>query len=78
MLAKVFAGVAVFMAIWSITDAYTQKSALVLYEEKQTNFSPRRGTSVSGYYGNDGIWIFHSESRSSYGGFQGGGPGSGK
>ena len=77
MLTKVFAGIAALMAIWSITDAYTQKSAFVLREEKQANFSPRRGTSASGYYNNRGIWIFNS-GRSSYSGFQGGGPGSGK
>ncbi|GEM_PF-833020 len=78
MLTKVFAGIAVLMAIWSITDAYTQKSALILREEKQSNFSPRRGTSLSGSYGNNGTWIFYSETRSSYSNFQGGGPGSGK
>lgn len=77
MLTKVFAGIGVLMAIWSISDAYTQKSAFVLREEKQANFSPRRGTSASGYYNNGGTWIFYS-GRSSYGGFQGGGPGSGK
>ncbi|MEM9926315.1 MAG: hypothetical protein AAF915_21615 [Cyanobacteria bacterium P01_D01_bin.50] len=76
MLSKIFAGIAVLMAIWSITDAYTHKSAFVLREEKQTNFSPRRGTTASGYYGNDGTWIFYSESRSSYSGFQGGSRGS--
>ncbi|MEO1429625.1 MAG: hypothetical protein AAFS12_10325 [Cyanobacteria bacterium J06632_19] len=78
MLTKVFAGIAVLMAIWSITDAYTQKSAFVLREEKQANFSPRRGTRASGYYNNSGTWIFYSSERSSYGGFQGGGPGTGK
>ncbi|MEM6755445.1 MAG: hypothetical protein AAF630_21035 [Cyanobacteria bacterium P01_C01_bin.38] len=77
MLTKVFAGIAVVIAIWSITDAYTQKSAFVLREEKQANFSPRHGTSASGYYDNRGVWIFNS-GRSSYGGFQGGGPGTGK
>ncbi|MEL6164953.1 MAG: hypothetical protein AAFR37_14770 [Cyanobacteria bacterium J06628_3] len=77
MLTKVFAGIAVFMALWSITDAYTQKSAFVLREEKQANFSPRRGTSLSGSYNSGGTWVFIN-SRSSYGGFQGGGPGSGK
>ncbi|AFY55357.1 hypothetical protein Riv7116_2860 [Rivularia sp. PCC 7116] len=78
MLTKVFAGIAALMAIWSITDAYTQKSAFVLREEKQANFSPRRGTSASGYYNNRGTWIFYSSERSSYGGFRGGGPGTGK
>ncbi|MEB3216182.1 MAG: hypothetical protein VKN72_08090 [Nostocales cyanobacterium 94392] len=78
MVAKIFAGIAVFIAIWSITDAYTQKSAFVLREEKQANFSPRRGTSLSGNYGRGGTWIFYSNERSSYSGFQGGGPGSGK
>ena len=78
MLTKVFAGIGVLIALWSITDAYTQKSAFVLRQEKQANFSPRSGTGASGYYDNRGIWIFNSGSRSSYGGFQGGGPGSGK
>ncbi len=78
MLTKIFAGIAVVLAIWSITDAYTQKSAFVLRQETQTNFSPRRGTTTSGYYDRNGVWIFHSGTRSSYSGFQGGGPGSGK
>ena len=77
MLTKIFAGVAVLMAIWSISDAYGQKSALVLREEDSSNFSPRRGTSLSGSYGRGGTWIF-VPSRASYSGFQGGGPGSGK
>ncbi|MEA5597026.1 hypothetical protein [Rivularia sp. UHCC 0363] len=78
MLTKIFAGIGVLIAIWSITDAYTQKSAFILREEKQENFSPRRGTSLSGNYGRGGTWIFYSSERSSYGSFQGGGPGSGK
>ena len=77
MLAKVFAGIAVFIALWSTTDAYTHKSALVLREKNIENFSPRRGTSLSGSYGSNGKWIF-IPSRSSYGDFQGGGPGTGK
>ena len=77
MLTKVFAGIAVLMALWSVTDAYTQKSAFVLREEKQANFSPRRGTSLSGSYGSNGTWIF-VPTRSTYSCFQGGGPGSGK
>lgn len=77
MLTKVFAGIAVLMALWSVTDAYTQKSALVLREQNTSNFSPRRGTSLSGSYDRNGTWIF-IPSRSSYSGFQGGGPGSGK
>ena len=78
MITKIFAGIAALLAIWSITDAYTQKSAFVLRQENQSNFSPRRGTSQSGYYDRNGTWIFYSESRSSYSNFQGGGPGSGK
>ncbi len=77
MLSKVFAGIGLIMAIWSVSDAYTQKSAFVLREEKQANFSPRRGTSLSGSYGRGGTWIF-IPTRSSYGNFQGGGPGTGK
>ncbi|MEM7578653.1 MAG: hypothetical protein AAF316_02185 [Cyanobacteria bacterium P01_A01_bin.80] len=77
MLTKVFAGIAVLMAMWSISDAYSQKSAFVLREKKQANFSPRYGTSLSGSYGNNGTWIF-VPGRSSYGSFQGGGPGTGK
>ena len=60
MLTKIFAGIAVLMAIWSITDAYSHKSAFVLREEKQTNFVTRRGTSLTGSYGNNGTWFFFS------------------
>ncbi|MEM7556145.1 MAG: hypothetical protein AAF378_18995 [Cyanobacteria bacterium P01_A01_bin.84] len=78
MLTKIFAGLAAFMAFWSIYDSYSQKSAFVLRQEKQENFSPRYGTRSSGGY-RGGTWIFYQGgSRSGYEGFRGGGPGSGK
>lgn len=78
MFAKIFAGIAVALALMAITDSYTQKSAFVLREEKQENYLPRYGTQLSGSYDNRGIWIYTSTTRSYYGDFQGGGPGSGK
>ncbi len=78
MLAKVFAGVAVAIAVIAIMDGYTQKSAFVLGEEKQANYSPRHGTRLSGSYNRSGVWIYTNTTRSYYEDFRGGGPGSGK
>ena len=78
MLTKIFAGLAVFMAIWSISDSYSQKSAFVLRQEEQRDFSPRYGTRSSGGY-RGSTWIYYQGGpRSQYEGFRGGGPGSGK
>ena len=77
MLTKIFAGLAVVIAASAVLNSYTQKSALVLREENQANFSPRNGTRLSGSYNRSGVWIFYSN-RSGYDNFRGGGPGSGK
>ena len=78
MLTKIFSGLAVLIATMAIIDGYTQKSAFVLGEEKQTNYSPRYGTRLSGGYNPSGVWIYNSTTRSYYEDFQGGGPGGGK
>lgn len=78
MLTKIFAGLAVAIALIAIFDAYTQKSAFVLREDKQANYSPRSGTQLSGSYNRSGVWIYTTTTRSYYEDFQGGGPGSGK
>ncbi|GAA6619522.1 hypothetical protein NUACC26_053350 [Scytonema sp. NUACC26] len=78
MFAKIFAGIAVLLALMSIIDSYSQKSAFVLREEKQENYAPRYETQLSGSYNSSGVWIYTSTTRSYYGDFQGGGPGSGK
>ncbi|MGC9505998.1 hypothetical protein [Baaleninema sp.] len=60
-------------AAWA---GYSQRSALQLRQEQQSAYWPRHGTSLSGGYSR-GVWIM-TPSRSDYGGFRGGGPGSGK
>ncbi|MBE9126010.1 MULTISPECIES: hypothetical protein [unclassified Coleofasciculus] len=84
MLTKVLAATAVAIAVFTIIAGYTQRSALVLGEEKQRNYWSRRGTSLSGTYnenttGTSGgvIWV-PLPNRSSYGSFRGGGPSAGK
>lgn len=76
MLTKIFAGLAILIAVSSVFNSYTQKSALVLREENRSNFSPRNGTRLSGSYNRSGGWIFYN--RSSYDDFRGGGPAAGK
>lgn len=76
MLTKIFAGLAILVAASAIFNSYTQKSALVLREENQADFSPRNGTRLSGSYSRSGVWIYSNRSR--YDDFRGGGPGSGK
>ncbi|MGK7945919.1 MAG: hypothetical protein AB4058_15760 [Microcystaceae cyanobacterium] len=78
MLSKIFSLLGVLIAAYCIFNAYTQKSAFVLGQETQPNYSPRYGTSVSGGYNSRGVWVYSSTSRSAYEGFQGGGPGVGK
>ncbi len=77
MLTKIFAVLAVAIAASAIFNSYTQKSALLLREENQADFSPRHGTRLSGSYSRSGTWIFYSN-RSSYDDFRGGGPAAGK
>lgn len=76
MLPKFLAVSAIAVAIATILAAYTQRSALVLRQQNQSNYWSRRGTSLSGRYHNN-IWVV-SPVRSSYGTFRGGGPGAGK
>lgn len=77
MLTKIFAAAAVAIALLTTIAAYSQRSALVLREESQDQYWPRRGTSLSGTYRSDGAWQ-PLPNRSAYGSFRGGGPGSGK
>ncbi|MFW6359466.1 MAG: hypothetical protein ACOC0N_09695 [Chroococcales cyanobacterium] len=76
MITKLIASAAIAIALYTIIAGYTQSSALVLRDEKQDNYWPRRGTYLSGRY-RRGIWE-PLPNRSSYGSFRGGGIGSGK
>ena len=76
MLTKILAATTVAIALFTIIAGYTQRSALVLREERQSNYWPRHGTTISGYYYR-GIWEPHPN-RSAYGNFRGGGPSTGK
>lgn len=77
MSTKILAALSVLIAIWAIFASFTSSNALVLREENQTNYSSRSGTNLSGRYNRDGVWIYVNN-RSTYEGFQGGGPGGGK
>ncbi len=81
MITKIFGGIAILIAIWSITDAYTQKSFVQLREEKYATFTPQENnrtirTTVPS--NRTTTIVVPSGGRSSYTNFQGGGPGSGK
>ncbi|NJK41384.1 MAG: hypothetical protein HC934_08575 [Acaryochloridaceae cyanobacterium SU_2_1] len=76
MLSKVFSVATLALVGYSITAAYTQRSALQLRQEQQASYWPRHRTSLSGRY-RRGVWIV-SPTRSSYSSFQGGSPSSGK
>lgn len=76
MLSKLFASVAMGVAIATILAGYTQRSALRLGQDKQPDYWPRRGTSLSGGY-RGGVWV-PLPSRRGFGGFRGGGPSAGK
>ncbi|WP_229424348.1 hypothetical protein [Moorena producens] len=76
MLTKILTATTVAIALFTIVAGYTQRSALVLREEKQENYWPRHRTYLSGYY-YLGIWE-SSPNRSDYGSFRGGGPATGK
>ncbi|AFY65390.1 hypothetical protein [Geitlerinema sp. PCC 7407] len=76
MLTKLFAVVAIAIAMGAIYGSYTQRSALHLGQEAQAAYWPRHGTRLSGHYHNS-VWV-PLPSRTVYGGFQGGGPGVGK
>lgn len=76
MMNKILAATAIVIALFTILASYTQRSAVVLREEKRDSYWPRHGTSLSGYYYR-GIWE-PLPNRSAYGSFRGGGPGAGK
>jgi hypothetical protein len=76
MIPKILSAITVFLAASAIHASFNPNSVITLREEKQTNHSPRNGTNLSGSY-RSGVWI-HTTTRSTYQGFQGGGPGSGK
>jgi hypothetical protein len=78
MLVKILSAGTIIFAIATISAAMSSSSSLVLHESNPgNNYSSRAGTNLSGRYDSQGVWVFYS-SRSSYEGFQGGGPGSGK
>jgi hypothetical protein len=77
MLPKVFATAAIAIALFTVGASYTQRSALSLREESQSqSYWPRHDTGISGVYVG-GAWQ-PAPFRSDYGGFRGGGPGVGK
>ena len=76
MLTKIVAAAAIAIALFSVAAGFTQRSALVLREQKQESYWPRHGTRISGRYYR-GNWETQP-SRSSYGSFRGGGPSTGK
>jgi hypothetical protein len=76
MLTRIFAVIALVVALFTIWAAYTQRSALSLRQERQSTYWPRYGTYLSGRYYNN-TWQ-PTPNRSSYGGFRGGGPSAGK
>lgn len=76
MLPKLFVVAALIIALFTGWAAYSQRSALHLQQENQPYFWSRHGTSLSGGYRHR-IWL-PLPSRSDYGGFRGGGIGSGK
>jgi hypothetical protein len=77
MVVKIFSVGTIIFAIANIAAGMSSSSSLVLRDSNTTNYYARSGTNLSGRYNSGGVWIFYS-SRSSYEGFQGGGPGSGK
>ena len=76
MLSRILALAALLITLMGIWAAYTQSSALLLRQETQPLYWPRYGTLLSGRYRNQS-WQA-TPSRSSYGGFRGGGPSAGK
>jgi hypothetical protein len=76
MLPKIFAAIALSIAVLTIFAGYTQRSALALRQESQSMYLPRHNTGISGYYFG-GSWR-PTRLRSDYGGFRGGGPSAGK
>ncbi len=76
MLPKIFGGMTLAIAMFTIFLGYTQTSALQLGQESQPMYRPRHNTGISGYY-YGGVWR-RTPLRSSYGDFRGRGPGAGK
>jgi hypothetical protein len=77
MVVKIIAAGTVIFAIANIVAGVNSGSSLVLHDSNTGKYSSRSGTNYSGSTNSSGVWVFYS-SRSSYEGFQGGGPGSGK
>jgi hypothetical protein len=77
MIVKILAAGTVVFAIANIAAGVSSSSSLVLRDSNTGKYSSRSGTNYSGNTNSSGVWVFYS-SRSSYEGFQGGGPGSGK
>ena len=77
MVPKLFAFITLLIALGAITAAYSQRSAFYLRQERQPHYWPRRNTSLSGRYRN-GVWVGSPSRQNFGGGFQGGGPRSGK
>lgn len=76
MLTRIFAAVGIAFALAAIAASYTQRSAFYLGQENQPTYWPRHGTQLSGRY-RSGVWV-PLPGRTTYEGFQGGGPGLGK
>ncbi len=76
MISKILAISTAIVSVSTVGASYTQRAAFHLGEEKQTNYWPRHRTQLSGRY-RRGVWV-PLPSRQSFGGFQGGGPNSGK
>lgn len=76
MLPKIFGGMTLAIAVFTIFLGYTQRSALHLRQESQPLYMPRHNTGISGYY-YGGVWRT-TPLRSDYGNFRGGGPSAGK
>lgn len=79
MIAKVISIGTILFTLTSLHAGLVNKSALTLRDSNSSaTYGGRSGTRLSGNYSSGGVWIIHTESRSSYENFQGGGPGSGK
>ncbi len=76
MLPKICLGMCLLIGLTTLWCGLRQTSAFHLGEEEQKRFWGRYNTQPSGTYVR-GVWIY-TPTRSSYGGFAGGGPGAGK
>lgn len=77
-MVRLWALIAVFIALISIAAACTQSSSLVLRQSTPSSYWPRHRTGLSGrYHSPGGGWVY-SSGRDTGSRFSGGGPGSGK